>query len=79
MPLPKSIAITPFNGRGAPAVAPDASQSQTVLTRREAAGVLKVSTRTIDRLLDRGALRAVRIGRSVRIPKTELERFVMRP
>ena len=47
-----------------------------VLTYREAAASLGVCERTVWGLVRDGSLRAVRIGRSVRIPVSELERFL---
>jgi excisionase family DNA binding protein len=49
-----------------------------LLSRREAAGALGISIDTLVRLLDRGELRAVRVGRSVRVPRSEVESFVER-
>jgi excisionase family DNA binding protein len=42
----------------------------------EAAAALGVSRASMYRLLAAGRLRAVRVGRSTRIPAAELERFV---
>jgi excisionase family DNA binding protein len=41
--------------------------SSRLLTIKDVAELLQVSTRTVQRLIDRGELAAVRIGRSVRI------------
>jgi len=43
------------------------------LTRREVAAALGVSQSTVDRLIKRGALPVVRLGRLVRIPERALE------
>ncbi len=43
------------------------------LTRQEVAAALGVSRRTVDRLIKRGALPVVRLGRLVRIPEKALE------
>ena len=43
------------------------------MTKREAAAHLQVSVRTIDNLLSARKLPFVRIGRSVRIPRRELD------
>ncbi|MBR3312783.1 MAG: helix-turn-helix domain-containing protein [Atopobiaceae bacterium] len=45
-------------------------------TRTTCAEVLGVTVRTVDRLIKAGGIHAVRIGRSVRIPKTEILRIV---
>jgi excisionase family DNA binding protein len=42
------------------------------ITRREAAAILGVSTQTIDRYRDDGALTSRKIGRLVRLPRTEV-------
>ena len=43
--------------------------------RAQAAEALDLSLRGIDYLIARGKLRAIRVGRRVLIPRTELERF----
>ena len=40
------------------------------------ARALGITTRTLDRMIKDGNIHVVRIGRSVRIPKTELARIV---
>lgn len=47
-----------------------------LLTISEAAELLSLSRATLYRALARGDVRAVHVGRSVRISRTELERFV---
>ena len=42
----------------------------------EAAAILQVSSKTVRRLLASGDLRAVRIGRLVRIPLSEIDRLI---
>jgi excisionase family DNA binding protein len=49
-----------------------------VLTYRQAANSLQVSERTVWGLVQAGQLRAVRIGRAVRIPVTELRAYLDR-
>jgi excisionase family DNA binding protein len=49
-----------------------------LLSRREAALALGISVDTLARLLDRSELRAVRVGRSVLVPTSEVESFVNR-
>jgi len=44
-----------------------------VYTIREVADILKVSVRTVQRMIRRGDIRAVKIGGSVRIPKEALD------
>jgi excisionase family DNA binding protein len=43
-----------------------------VLTVREAAAILRVGRNQLYQAVERGQLRAVRIGRSIRIPKQAL-------
>ncbi len=47
-----------------------------LLTRTEAAELLKVSPRTLHRLSNAGTLPIVRIGRQVRIHPDDLARFI---
>ena len=47
-----------------------------LLTVREVADVMRVSTMTVYRLINGGNLRAARIGRSFRIRTEDLERFL---
>jgi excisionase family DNA binding protein len=47
-----------------------------VLDRKESAEVLRISLRSLDYLLERGELRATRIGGRVLISWSELNRFV---
>lgn len=49
-----------------------------LLKRATAAEALGVSARQIDRLIAAGRLRPVRIGRMVRIPNGEIDRFIKR-
>jgi excisionase family DNA binding protein len=49
-----------------------------LFTRAEAAEMLSLSLRTIDTLVMNKQLKAVRIGRAVRIPLDELQRFLRR-
>jgi excisionase family DNA binding protein len=52
------------------------SERKLALTYREAAQALGVSERKVWELVDKGQLKAVRIGRSVRIRRTDLEAFL---
>lgn len=45
-------------------------------TRITAAAQLKVNIRYIDRLIKSGKLKAIKIGKLVRIPQTEIDRIV---
>ena len=47
-----------------------------LLTINEAADFLNVSTRTVRREIDRGALAVVRIGRSIRIDPADLDAVI---
>jgi excisionase family DNA binding protein len=47
-----------------------------LLTREEAAALLQVSTRTLDRLIQRGAFATCRIGRAVRVPLPALTAYI---
>ena len=53
-----------------------ASYQAPLLNVRGAAAHLHVSEKTIRRLIKSGALNAVRINRLVRIPRSDLERFL---
>lgn len=54
--------------------APDFVQS--LLTAREVASALRVSPMTVYRMVDAGAVRALRVGRQVRIPADEVARYI---
>jgi excisionase family DNA binding protein len=56
--------------------APPASQLPRALTAADLAGALKVSVRTIRRMIAAGDVRVIRIGRSVRIPADEVGRLL---
>ena len=47
-----------------------------LLTRLEAAGILKMSLRSVENFINARALSCVRLGKSVRIPSAELQRFI---
>ena len=47
-------------------------------TQQELAELLKVSTRTIQNWIKDGQIKAIRIGRTVRIPASEIDRLVGR-
>jgi excisionase family DNA binding protein len=50
----------------------------TLISISEVQRVLNVSRATVNRLLDRGELRRVHIGRAVRIPSEDVQAFVQR-
>ncbi len=52
------------------------SGTRDAFTRREVAARARVHPRTIMRAEKRGELRVIRIGKSVRITRAELERFL---
>lgn len=54
------------------------SRETSLLTRRQAAAMLGVSVDTLARLIDRGELRAARIGRSVRVSEADVAAFAER-
>jgi len=60
----------------APIPPADAEQTPQLLTRRQAAQWLGVSQSTVDNMARDGRLKPIHIGRSVRFPVAELERFV---
>jgi len=47
-----------------------------ILTKKQAADQLNISSRTIDRLILSGQLKAYKIGRSVRIAQEYLDEFL---
>ena len=53
----------------------EALQAPTFFTLAEAAAILRVSPRTVSRLVSRGDLTCVRVGRSVRISASVLDAF----
>lgn len=53
-----------------------AAGSKLLLTVTEAAGLLSVSRTNLYKLVQRGDIRSIQLGRSRRIPTSELARFV---
>ena len=49
-----------------------------LLTKREIARALRLSVRSVDRLVNAGEIHSMRLGRSVRFPASELNRLVDR-
>jgi excisionase family DNA binding protein len=64
-----SASVSPRTDRG----------NKLAVTYREAADSIGVCERSIWSLVRDGKLRAIRVGRCVRIPVAELERFVSEP
>lgn len=56
--------------------APGPSPLALALTYQQAADLLGISSRSVWSLVDAGELTAIRIGRAVRIPRAEVERFI---
>ncbi|HEY7119678.1 MAG TPA: helix-turn-helix domain-containing protein [Tepidisphaeraceae bacterium] len=56
--------------------APPPPPPSPVLTKREAAAYLRVSERTVETLIAKGALASFTIGTLVRIRRTDIEAFV---
>jgi len=50
--------------------------SPQLLTRQQTAARLAISVKLLDRLIHAGTLKAVRIGRAVRVRETDLARYV---
>ncbi|MBI4235860.1 MAG: helix-turn-helix domain-containing protein [Chloroflexi bacterium] len=51
-------------------------EGQVLLTEKEAVRRLSIGRSTFRTLMDRGSIRPVRIGRSIRFTPEEIERFV---
>ena len=63
--------------RSADAPPADARTIDNLLTRSDVAGILGITTRTLDRWISDGRLAVVRLGdHTVRIARAELERFI---
>ena len=60
----------------APKAAPHTSSLPTLLSVSTVANELSVSTKTVRRLIERGALPCCRVGRLVRIRSADLAQFV---
>ena len=71
--LPKPAPMPPPAAPPAPAIEEAPAQLYTI---REAAARLAVSARTLERLVDVGRVRTVRIGVQIRISEAELRRIV---
>ncbi len=52
------------------------SNTPLVATLDETAQSLQLSRRTVQRMIDRGELRAIRVGAATRIAWAEIDRFV---
>ena len=66
----KSVSLPTFD--------PKTLSSSSLLTIENVAALLQVSTKTVRRLIDRGELDAIRIGRSIRIQPTALALLIGR-
>ena len=58
---------------------PDDTSQFKCLSLPEVAELLGVSRRTLRRLIERGDLRAVRVGRQIRLRERELQRLLALP
>lgn len=54
----------------------DEAPDQRMMNVREVAQLLRVSKMTVYRLCERGELGSVRVGRSIRIPRAAVGRYV---
>jgi excisionase family DNA binding protein len=55
---------------------PPTPSADTLLTVDDIARILKLNPQTVRNWIDQGYLRAIRIGRSVRIHRTEFDRLI---
>ena len=53
--------------------------SNELLNRDEAAAMLRVSVRTVDRLIESGELPAAKVGRSVRVARADVQALLTPP
>jgi excisionase family DNA binding protein len=53
-----------------------APQERGFLTVAEVAGMLRVSSMTVYRLIKAGDIRALRVGKSYRVPEDEIDRYL---
>ncbi len=51
---------------------------ETLFTKKEAAAYLKVSERTVDRLIQELGLRIYKVGRAIRIPESSILQMLNR-
>ena len=61
--------------RGASTTMPNNTQSNQLLTLGDVASETQVSRRTVQRAIERGRLKCVRIGRQIRIRPEEVDRW----
>jgi excisionase family DNA binding protein len=52
--------------------------SNKLMTKREAADRLSISTRTLDRIRSKGEIKAVQVGGQVRFRPEDVEKFISR-
>ena len=55
---------------------PIATTLPQLLSVDDVAAILAVSSKTVRRMIDRGALSACRVGRLVRVQRADLERYI---
>lgn len=55
---------------------PIATALPQLLSVDDVAAILAVSSKTVRRMIDRGALSACRVGRLVRVQRADLERYI---
>jgi excisionase family DNA binding protein len=67
-PEPLSTAVSPTRE----------AEDNNLLTITEAMAILNVSRQTVNNLMQEGKLTRIKIGRSVRLSRTDLERFIGR-
>jgi len=74
----KAVVVGAAESVTLPAFDPKALSSSSLLTITNVAALLQVSTKTVRRLIDRGELDAIRIGRSIRIQPGALALLISR-
>lgn len=74
--LPYCPGLTPAKLASAIQIQPEAEKTERLLTRKEAASALAISTVTLDRMIKAGELEARRIRGSVRIPQSAVAAYI---
>lgn len=64
----------PKDDQGTPQIMPTALPQ--LLSVADVAGTLSVSQKTVRRMIDAGVLQPCRVGRLVRIQRTDLDRYI---
>lgn len=62
--------------RPTPRPAPEARRREPMMTALEVADYLRVSKMTVYRLVHEGEIASIRVGRSIRIRRSEFERYL---